>query len=130
MNPLQMSNENSSVKKPATAFPSLDDSPLWADDFVVPRQPETAATPPLMVIRTHYPRIAKAIELMWGAPELNDYFSRLVIDDRRDRAGFSPEVMAALLKLSAEHLKRFRFIQPESSSDAWGIDRYQKSTRK
>lgn len=111
----------------ATPFPSLDDSPLWSEDFVPPREAdrEQTETPPLVVIREHYPRIAKAIELMWGTREMDTYFSKLVVDDRDGRAGFPQPVLAAILKLSADHARRFRF-QAAACGDAWGHDRLSK----
>lgn len=108
-------------------FPSLDDSPLWADDFTPPREAERRPvdTPPLVVIREHYPRIAKAIELMWGTREMDAYFSRLVVDDRNGRAGFPAPVLAAILKLSADHARRFGF-EAANAGDAWGNARLSK----
>lgn len=108
-------------------LPSLDDSPLWADDFTPPRTPSheancEASVPPLVVIREHYPRIAKAIELMWGSHEMDLYFARLVVDDRHDRAGFPKPVLAAILKLSADHAKRFRFGAADKQ-DVWSEQR-------
>jgi hypothetical protein len=107
-------------------FPSLDDSPLWADDFKAAAEAVVDETPPLFIIRDKYPRIAKAIELMWGAPEMDSYFSQLIVNERNDRAGFPREVMAAILKLSADHTQRFKFDQKKTFSDSWGADRFHR----
>lgn len=107
-------------------FPSLDDSPLWAEDATVRRPVAKEETPPLLIIRGSYPRIAKSIELMWGTQEMDLYFSRLVMNDRDDRAGFPPAVLAAILKLSADHSKRFRFNAANERNDSWGHERSRK----
>ncbi|MDP2639962.1 MAG: hypothetical protein Q8Q16_04740 [Betaproteobacteria bacterium] len=72
--------------------------------------------PPFCVIQRLFPRIAKAIELMWGNPELDDYLHKLILDQRGDRVGFPAEVLGALLKLHNQHTARFKFQRPE---DAW-----------
>ena len=38
-----------------------------------------------------FPRVLQAIEALWGFRELNDYFRKLMIDERGDRVGFPPE---------------------------------------
>ena len=75
--------------------------------------------PPFFIVRRLFPRIADAIELMWGNRELDDYLNKLILVDRADRgdrAGFPREVLAALLKLNNQHSARFKFKRPE---DAW-----------
>lgn len=117
-------------EKAELTFPSLEDSPLWADDFVPPADVKTDETPPLFIIRDHYPRIAKAVELMWGTKEMDTYFSRLIVNDRSDRAGFPQAVMTAILRLSADHAKRFKFEQDQNAVDTWAADRYQRHVNK
>ncbi len=119
-------NPTSSTENVRLIFPSLDDSPLWADDFRVAPDAGEEETPPLFIIRDLYPKIAKAIELMWGNREMDAYFDRLILNDRNQRAGFPREVMAAILKLSADHCKRFKFDQKESMNDSWGADRFHR----
>ena len=116
--------------KAGLTFPSLEDSPLWADDYAPPAEAKQEETPPLFIIRAQYPRVAKAIELMWGSKEMDTYFNRLVVNERGDRAGFPRDVMAAILKLSADHAKRFKFDQQEAMSDSWGSDRYYRHVNK
>jgi hypothetical protein len=72
--------------------------------------------PPLFVITRLFPRIAAAIELMWGNRELDGYMTKLILADRGDRAGFPKEVLAALLKLHNQHAAQFQFGRPE---DEW-----------
>lgn len=53
-----------------------------------------------VLINSGFKRIADAIELMWGSPELDVYFIDLVISKREDRKGFPDEVLTAIIKLS------------------------------
>ena len=119
-------NATSSTENVRLVFPSLEDSPLWSDDFAVAPEASNEETPPLFIIRGHYPKIAKAIELMWGTMEMDAYFNRLIVNDRVTRAGFPREVMAAILKLSADHTKRFKFDQNRMTAEAWGMDSFQR----
>ena len=59
--------------------------------------------------------------------KVDTYFSRLIVDERNDRAGFPREIMAAILTLSADHVRRFKFNQQQSITDSWPIDRYQRN---
>lgn len=74
---------------------------------------------PLPVLTQHFPRIAETVQAMWGAPELDAYFDRLLIDQRGTRAGFPAEVVKALLALSRQHIEQFKFRTPD---DIWTID--------
>jgi hypothetical protein len=106
----------------SSSYPSLNDSPLWAADYQAPQQPAAHHIPPLLVIQEHHPRIAKVVEMLWGTREMDEYFRQLVIDDRRDRIGFPPEILTAILRLSADHASRFKFHLQEVSTDPWGAD--------
>ncbi len=79
-------------------------------------EPSDEAEPPFFIVARQFPRIAAAIELMWGNRELDEYLHKMIMTDRGDRAGFPKEVIAALLKLHNQHVARFRFMSRE---DAW-----------
>jgi hypothetical protein len=64
---------------------------------------------PLPIVEATFPRIAAHIIALWGSPECDRYLDRLIVDDRGNRAGFPPAVMAALLELSRQHQARFGF---------------------
>ena len=74
---------------------------------------------PFIVIQRDFPRVAEAIEMMWGSPELDNYFEKLIVADRGDREGFPKPVLAALLSLFRQHTNRFRFARP---GDKWSHD--------
>lgn len=82
---------------------------------------------PFRVVAANYPRVAHALRQLWGTPEADAFFNRMLIDDRGNRAGFPPEVVRALLALSELHQQAFRYRQPE---DVWvddpSVTRYQR----
>ncbi len=63
-----------------------------------------AADPCISVLETSYPRILENITMMWGFGELNNFFHKLILDDRGGRQGFPPEAWDELNTLSALHL--------------------------
>jgi len=84
---------------------------------------------PFIIIQKFSPRISTAIELMWGNPELETYFDKLIVDDRGGRAGFPKPVMDALLRLYNDHTRRFNFKKvpefwshdPLAAAKHWGF---------
>jgi hypothetical protein len=70
-------------------------------------------TTPPSTIETRFPRIASAIQLLWGHPEMDTYFQKLVVDERGDREGFPPDVMSDLLFLATLHKTSFKFEPPQ-----------------
>lgn len=48
-----------------------------------------------------FPKILKRVMETWRTQELRTYLSKLIVDDRGDRAGFDPNVMSELLMLNA-----------------------------
>ena len=69
---------------------------------------------PLPVVAAKFPRIAAQVVDLWGTPECDTFLNRLIIDDRGDRAGFPPEVLAALLDISRQHQQQFGFALPDN----------------
>jgi hypothetical protein len=67
---------------------------------------------PWPIIAERFPRIAATIRGQWGTTALDRYFSALVIDERGDRGGFPPDVLAAILEVARLHGERFRFERP------------------
>jgi len=63
------------------------------------------------VLETRFPRILQAIQALWGYPEMNLYFSKLMMDERGDRDGFPPEAweeIHLLMDLHQRLLPSFR----------------------
>jgi hypothetical protein len=53
-------------------------------------------------LERHYPAMASAIRLLWGHPEMNEYFDKLWLADGRAEP-IDPEVMADLMLLARVH---------------------------
>jgi hypothetical protein len=105
--------------KPDPAFP-----PLFSDEEIERRRtPLPDGGPPSYdpwpALEARFPRIAETVRALWGGPELDRYFDRLLIDDRGGRHGFPPEVLEALLTLSRQHSERFGL--PSTVVEDWKI---------
>jgi len=78
-----------------------------------------------------YPRIIERISILWGTIGMSRYFNEILFDERGDREGFPPEVMAELFALSNYH----ESTKPSRSAleSAWNgaeadrMDRFKKS---
>jgi len=56
------------------------------------------------VLAQNFPRIVDKIIMLWGEPELEAYFSELLMDSRGGtRQGFPPEVASEIFSLSMYH---------------------------
>lgn len=78
----------------------------------VPRRPATLSQAPASErmsgsqggskLERCYPAMARAIELLWGYPEMNEYFAKLWLADGNAEP-IDPEVMADLMLLARVH---------------------------
>src|SRR5579862_1626652 len=64
---------------------------------------ETSKAPVSSIIEELHPDIAKAITLLWGFPEMNEYFDRMWLADGGQRP-IDPEAMSELMLLARVHL--------------------------
>jgi hypothetical protein len=60
------------------------------------------AAPVPSVIEENHPDIAKAITLLWGYPEMNEYFDRMWLADGA-QSPIDPEAMSELMLLARVH---------------------------
>jgi hypothetical protein len=67
---------------------------------------------PWPVIERSFPRIAATIREGWGKRALDDYFAKLVIDERGDRQGFPAEVLSAIMEVARLHAQQFGLDTP------------------
>jgi hypothetical protein len=97
-------------KKPVEFPPLLPDDEI---DKMVVRKPEARppAPEPFPIVVAAYPRIAERIRQLWGTAQCDRYLDQLLIDDRGNRQGSPPVVVSALLTISEEHQRQFRFRQ-------------------
>jgi hypothetical protein len=55
-------------------------------------------------LEEQFPRILNKIIIMWGSPELDQYFSELLMDSRGGtRQGFPPNIASEIFNLSMAH---------------------------
>lgn len=67
---------------------------------------------PWPIIAQRFPRIAETIRRDWGKRALDDYFAKLVVDDRGSRQGFPADVLTAILEVARLHAEHYRFAKP------------------
>lgn len=89
----------------STPFPTLFDPDDTAPQVRVKSLPRVNH---LEVVRAQFPRIANAIQLLWGTPELQKYLTDLIMDDvhyetGKSRQGFPQDVMSSLLVIYNKH---------------------------
>lgn len=60
------------------------------------------------VLEALHPEIVQAITLLWGYPEMNQYFDKLWLDDGTRRP-LAPEAMSELMVLAGVH----RWVSPQ-----------------
>ena len=59
----------------------------------------------LSMLESDFPRVIEAILAQWGYKELNEYFRKLMIDDRGNRLGFPPQAWEEIYLLQHIHLE-------------------------
>jgi hypothetical protein len=103
---------------PATDFPPLM-SQEAVDQLVDARWRKQRALEggkekpdPWPIVERAFPRIAATIRDQWGKRALDDYFSKLVVDDRGGRQGFPPDVLSAIMEVGRLHAAQHRFKRP------------------
>ena len=90
-------------------------APLEIDASLIDRAFERAPPQKIEVqasLEEFHPKILQHIVATWRTTELLQYLKRLIVDERGDRAGFSPGVMSELLLLSS-------VLEAPPESDAW-----------
>lgn len=70
-------------------------------------------------LERNYPGIANAIRLLWGHPEMNEYFDKLWLADERSEP-IDPEVMADLMLLARVHQELLPVRPKHTQSTIYG----------
>lgn len=70
-------------------------------------------------LEKNYPRIVEKLALLWGHDGLSSYLGHLLIDERGDRHGFPPDIMAEIMFLDNLHEDMMREQASESGSSLW-----------
>jgi|GEM_PF-1310568 len=105
----------------AAAETPVTREPLLAPDITTAMQhnssrpgtlPPTAARPAVAsaaqgatqtsILETRHPEIARAVSLLWGYPEMNEYFDRLWLADG-SQGPIDPDAMSELMLLARVH---------------------------
>jgi ankyrin repeat protein len=66
-----------------------------------------------------FPRILETIMSLWDDDEIDNYFMELMVSKRPDRAGFSPDVAADIMRLSLIHAAQ---EAPDKHKDIWELN--------
>lgn len=74
---------------------------------------------PWPILENAFPRIASIVRDKWGKRVLDDYFAKLVVDDRGGRQGFPPDVLSAIMEIARLHGEQHRFSHPMCP---WEVD--------
>ncbi|MCU0897151.1 MAG: hypothetical protein MUC55_06590 [Burkholderiales bacterium] len=74
---------------------------------------------PWPILESAFPRIASVVRDKWGKRALDEYFAKLVVDDRGGRQGFPPDVLSAIMEIARLHGEQHRFSRPMCP---WEVD--------
>jgi hypothetical protein len=74
---------------------------------------------PWPIVENAFPRIASVVRDKWGKRALDEYFAKLVVDDRGGRQGFPPDVLSAIMEIARLHGEQHRFSRPMCP---WEVD--------
>ena len=111
--------ESSLLKKPDLSQVVPIDPTLFDDAFVPRVEARARRTPSNRRIRSAieelHPSLLKRVSAIWQSGECHEYLKKLIIDDRRDRNGFDPNVMSDLLFLT-------QILETVGSADAWAAN--------
>ena len=88
------------------AFVASVDANLEGLPAPMPSAPATASTPvnesSLSVLERRHPAVIQTLRLLWGYPELNQYFEK-VYSGRDSSLNLAPDAMAELMVLASVH---------------------------
>ncbi len=109
----------------ANASEDTEPVPLDAGEATQPmsladKSPEQRKSDAFALIRPNHPKVVAAIRATWGFKECATYLNKLVLNGSDDmgntRAGFSPQVIEALMELSQLHDAQFgQLDKPEET---------------
>ena len=72
-------------------------------------------------LEARYSRVLDRIVELWGTPEMDAYFSELMLPKRIDRQGFPPEVASEIFELSVAYDAILQRAKDENE-DVWNMD--------
>lgn len=73
------------------------------------------------IVDSKYPHIGLRLKTYWGHREFDPYINDLMKDTRDGmRQGFPPDVAAAILRISQDHVNKFPHLV-QQITDIWGL---------
>jgi hypothetical protein len=123
--------EMAAIRGTAPQAPPPSLAPLSVDiDLEVPTQPMSLTEKPtqrrkdnaMRLVEAQHPRIALAIQTLWGHKECSAYIGKLIMDSNdgmgQARAGFNQQTAAAMIYLADLHDAEFGFDADDASGFA------------
>jgi hypothetical protein len=85
---------------------------------------EPAADDEASVIEERYPNVARALTLLWGYPEMNQYFEKAWSGQDPALASLEPAAMAELMLLAAVHQRVCPYRPAKKVEEFYGSGRW------
>jgi len=76
------------------------------------------------VIEERYPAVARALTLLWGYPEMNQYFEKVWSGQDPTLASLEPAAMAELMMLAAVHQRVCPYRPAKKVEEFYGSGRW------
>ncbi len=73
-----------------------------AEAAAAARRARTGSAAPISILEERHPEIARAVALLWGYPEMNEYFDRIWMADGQQEP-IDPDAMSELMLLARVH---------------------------
>lgn len=106
----------------ASVDPNLEGRPAPS-----PTQPAPATAPidetSLSVLERRHPAVIQTLRLLWGYPELNQYFEK-VYSGRDSSLNLAPDAMAELMVLASVHQRICPHRPAARIEDLYGVGRW------
>jgi len=90
-------------------------------------RPQVAPAADTSIVEARHPEIARAISLLWGFPEMNQYFDRLWLADG-NQGPIDPDAMSELMLLARIHQSIVPQGPGRTLASLYGGDRLHDST--
>jgi len=103
-----------------SAYVGTDD--LLASVPAVRRAPATQGD--ASVIEERYPAVVRALTLLWGYPEMNQYFEKVWSGQDPALANLEPAAMAELMMLAAVHQRVCPYRPAKKVEEFYGAGRW------
>lgn len=107
--------------------PSRFSAYLGAEDRLASRPLAPSAGPArgeTSVIEERYPAVARALTLLWGYPEMNQYFEKAWSGQDPALAALEPAAMAELMMLAAVHQRVCPYRPAKKVEEFYGSGRW------